>query len=278
MNISQFEQRVRHGFARHQIGDMVYWTVPSIDSCGRYVHGFTSRRGGVSPEPYGSLNLSMTREASPENKKRNYAVAAEAMGLDPGSFVLVNYEHGDGIASITREDAGKGFARPNDLPKCDGLVVDEKDVTAVTLHADCVPVFAADLTGARGAVCHAGWKGTAKRLPQKLVERLVAEGSRPEDLAVGIGPHIRSCCFEVGMDVADIFVKEFGPQVLDRCHGEKAFISLEAALLAQLADAGLGPQQVTVAGSCTFCEDDLFYSHRRDRGVTGAMGAFMALR
>lgn len=278
MEITQFEEEVQHGFARHQIGDVVYWTVPSIDESGRYTHGFTSRRGGVSPDPYGSLNLSMTREASPDNKKRNYALAAEAIGLDPGSFVLVNYEHGDGIARITREDAGKGFTRPTDLPKCDGLLLDSEGVTAVTLHADCVPVFVADLSGKRGAVCHAGWKGTAKRLPKKLVERLVAEGSRREDLAVGIGPHIRSCCFEVGPEVAEIFVNEFGPQVIDRRQGEKAFVGLERAILAQLAEADLRPEQVTVADGCTFCDEDLFYSHRRDHGITGAMGAFFALK
>lgn len=278
MHLSDYERRVQRGFARREQDGLAYFTVPDIEACGRYVHGFTSRLGGVSPAPYASLNLSMTREASTENKRRNYRRAAAALGLDPASLVLVNYEHGDGIARVSPKDAGKGFARPTDLPKCDALLVAEPGVAAVTLHADCVPVFCVDRRGTQGAVCHAGWKGAAKRLPQKLAERLISAGSRREDLIVGIGPHIRSCCFEVSEDVRDIFAAEFGPDVIDREVGPKAFISLERALLLQLADAGLAPEQITVAADCTYCREDLFYSHRRDHGQTGAMGAFLALK
>ncbi|MBD5560649.1 MAG: peptidoglycan editing factor PgeF [Clostridia bacterium] len=277
MEISEFEKRVQRGFARHDEGEVVYLSVPTIDECGCFVHGFMTRHGGVSEGPYASLNLSLTREASPENKAENFRRAVTALGLDPASMVLVNYEHGDGIAAVSAEDAGKGFTKPTDLPKCDGLYVDGPDITAVTLHADCVPVFVVDRKGGRGAVCHAGWKGTVKRLPQKLVEKLFKEGSRLEDIVVGIGPHIRSCCFEVGEDVSGVFREEFGEETVVSMPGEKDHVSLERALLLQLQDAGLAPEQVTVAEECTFCRDDLFYSHRRDRGVTGAMGAFLAL-
>lgn len=278
MDLSQYEQSVQRGFLVRRTGELVYWTVSSIDACGWYRHGFMSRLGGVSDGPYTSLNLSMTREENADHKKENYRRAAQALGVDPETLVLVNYEHGDGVACIDSSDAGKGFSRPTDLPKCDGLLVTGPDVTAVTLHADCVPLFFADTATPRGAVCHAGWKGTARRLPQKLVQRLQDEGSRLEDLVVGIGPHIRSCCFEVGQEVADVFRSEFGPEVVEREEGEKAFVSLERALLLQLAEAGLQPEQITADASCTHCRPDLFYSHRRDHGLTGAMGAFFAIR
>lgn len=253
-------------------------TVPAIDACGHFRHGFTTRTGGVSPHAYSSLNLSMTREADEDNKRENYRRAARTLGLDPESMVLVNYEHGDGIAKIRPQDAGKGFFISTDLPKCDALVVDAPGVTAVTLHADCVPVFVVDRTGSRGGVCHAGWKGTARRLPQKLAAYLIRAGSRPQDLLAGIGPHIRSCCFEVGPEVAEIFAKEFTSDVISRIRGEKSFVSLENAILEQLTDAGLTREQITCAAACTSCREDLFYSHRRDHGHTGAMGAFLAIR
>lgn len=276
--MKKFEEGVARGFAAHEKNGVVYLTVPAIDESGRFYHGFTTRLGGVSAEEFSTLNLSMTREANAGNKKENFRRAAAALELNPDSLILVNYEHGDGIADISAADAGKGFAVPTDLPKCDALVVSAPGAAAVTLHADCVPVFCVDRTGSRGGVCHAGWKGVAKRLPQKLAQHLIRAGSRTEDLIVGIGPHIRACCFEVGPEVAIVFEKEFGPDTVVRRQGEKGFVSLERAILHQLRDGGIEPAQITAADECTSCREDLFYSHRRDHGRTGAMGAFLSIR
>ena len=276
--MANFENSTVRGFAMHDKNGITYMTVPAVDACGHFHHGFMTRRGGVSSGVYASLNLSMTREGNPQNRKENYRLACEALGIDPEDLVLVNYEHGDGICEITPADRGKGFDIPTDLPKCDALVVEGPGVTAVTMHADCTPVFCVDRTGSRGGICHSGWKGTVRRLPQKLAAYLIKKGSRPEDLLIGIGPHIRSCCFEVGEEVAEIFREEFGEQTIQERRGEKSWISLENALLAQLAALGLDPGQITVAEECTSCREDLFYSHRRDHGNTGAMGAFLAIR
>lgn len=199
------------------------------------------------------------------------------MGFSPDSMVLVNYEHGDGVCVVGPQDRGKGFDVETDFPKCDALVIEEPGVTAVTLHADCVPVTIADPVRRVGAVAHAGWKGTAKRLPEKLSRRMIREfGCRTEDLLVAVGPHIRECCFEVGRDVSDIFSTEFGPEVI--VEGDRPHVRLERAILIQLMEAGIKPEQVTLSGLCTHCREDLFYSHRRDHGSTGAMGSFLYIR
>lgn len=267
-----------HGFAAHEKDGLVYFSIPKFDDTGRFRAIFTSRTGGVSPGEFSSLNLSRTRENSPSNKKENYIRAARAAGADPASLVLVNYEHGTGICLVTPENCGEGLSKPTTLPPCDAIVVSEPGVTALTLHADCVPVFLADPVLGIGAAAHAGWKGTAGRLPEKLVRKFVEEfGSRPENLLGAIGPHIRACCFEVGEEVASIFEEEFGSACVLRKDNEKPHVDLEAAILIQFAGAGLPARSVTLADRCTYCEEDLFYSHRRDRGKTGAMGSFIAV-
>lgn len=278
MDIVQYERGAAGRFERHEDGGVVWFDVPAISGSGRFVCAFTSRLGGVSPAPWDSLNLSRTREPSPANKRENFRRAAGAVGVDPASMALVNYEHGDGIVRLTARDAGKGFSREIDYPHCDALIAMEPGVTAVTLHADCVPVFVADPGRGRIAACHAGWKGTAKRLPGKLVAEFVSMGSAARDMLVAIGPHIRTCCFEVGDEIAEIFEREFGADTVDRCSYPKPHVSLERAILRQFAEAGIGPEQVSLSGDCTHCLQDLYYSHRRDRGATGAMGSFVAVR
>lgn len=103
-------------------------------------------------------------------------------------------------------------------------------------------------------------------------------GSREQNILVGIGPHIQECCFEVGDDVGEAFEQEFGSEVVTKKKGEKPHVRLQRAILKQLMETGIAPSQVTVSDLCTYCEQNLFYSHRRDQGLTGAMGSFLYIQ
>lgn len=276
--LSQIRTSARHGLTRRALDGTVYYTVPSLDETERFAFIFTSRLGGVSDGCYSSLNLSATREQNAANKAENYSRAARCAGVDPATLVRVNYEHGTGIALATAEHLGDGLTHPTTLPPCDALVVRDPGVTALTLHADCVPIVVADPAQRIGAVAHAGWKGTVAGLPEKMIVKFTSEfDSDPNSLLCAIGPHIRSCCFEVGTDVADQFAAAFGPECVVHRSNEKPCVDLEAAILLQLVSCGVAPQNITLSDLCTSCEQELFYSYRRDHGQTGAMGALLAV-
>ena len=278
MVLEEYSSAVRCGFEKRQRGGVVYFTIPSFDQCGCAIAGFTSRIGGVSEGCYQSLNFSLKREGSISNLRENFRRAAGALGVAAESLVLDNYAHSDGIYHATKEDCGKGLLRETDLPPCDALIVSEPGVTAVALHADCIPVFFLDPAKKIACVAHAGWRGVYQRLPQKIAETFINHyGCKKENISAAIGPHIMKDAFEVGEDVSKLFEERFGAVTVLRKEG-RMYADMQTAILTQFMDAGLKPQNITCANLCTYSLPELFYSHRRDKGMTGAMASMIALK
>lgn len=269
-----YYEDINRGFEFVKNGGVGYFTVPSISNLGIYTHAFTTRIGGVSDDVYTSLNLSLTREENRKNVAENYSRLANALDLPLNTLTACHYEHGDGVCVITPSDIGAGIHHENTLPFCDGVIIKEHGVTAVTLHADCVPLFFADKHGRAAGVCHAGWKGTYKKISHNMIAAL---GVPVSDILIAIGPSIGSCCFEVQEDVGGLFVKEYGEQVREWRNGRQ-YIDLWHVTALQLEDAGIPAKNVTLSGLCTYCSEDLFYSHRRDKGHTGAMASVIAFK
>jgi YfiH family protein len=276
--MERFYQEINKGFLLKEKDGVQYLAIPSFLDAGISTHCFTTRIGGVSEGCYASLNLSKTRENNPRNKEENYRKVCDVLGVPYESLTLVNYAHGTGTYVVEEKDVGKGITKETDIPKCDALLTNTEEITAVTLHADCVPLFFADVKHKAVCVSHAGWRGVYHGIvPHILQEFTKRFFTHPSDIIVGIGPHIMSCCFEVQDDVAQPFVEKFGEAILTMREG-RSYINLQQALLMQLKDGGILPYNITCADLCTSCRDDLFYSHRRDHGNTGAMGSFISVR
>lgn len=270
-----FFENIRHGFRENKKEGVVFYTIPAFDDTGLVRHGFSSRIGGVSTGPFESLCFSLSREKNPDNFRANIRIFAGAAGVDYDKLTAVNYAHGDGIYSLVPADNGKGVSRANDIPKCDALVCDNPDVAAITMHADCVPLFYLDSKTGVSCIAHSGWRGVVKCLPAKIVDYLTEKyGIDPADLLVGVGPHIMKCCFEVGEDVKNEFSDNFGPEAYEERNG-RFYADMQYSILTQLRDRNIAGKNITVADMCTSCRPDLFYSHRRDRGNTGAMASLM---
>ena len=243
-------------------------------------HGFSTRAGGISPAPFDSLNLGLTRTDPIENVKRNFRIFADASGFDYNSITVLNHEHGTNIIRAGKEDCARGLEKAP-FPFCDGLVTDDPAVTLAALHADCGAVFLYDPIKKAVGIAHAGWKGTFYRIGQKLTEKMTAEfGSRPENIIAATGPCICADCFEVDNELAEKFRDEFGYEKIarksDRKKG-KAYVDIEAALAIQLIEAGIMPEKLSLMHLCTFERQDLFYSYRRDGINTGDMASFIRL-
>ncbi len=253
----------------------------SLFSKKRLVHGISTRFGGVSKPPFASLNMALHTGDSPASVWENRRRFANVLQVDATRIVSPRQVHGDTIRIVTAADAGMG-ARCYDasLWACDALLTKEPTIPLVLCFADCVPLLFYDPVQHIAAVAHAGWKATIANIGQKTVFRMCeAFGSRPQDILAAIGPAIGACCFEVGEEVKDQFDASFigKSKLFVSALNEKFTIDLWAANRLQLEKAGVLSEHIDSADICTKCNDDLFYSYRKQHGNTGRFAAWIAL-
>ena len=191
-------------------GDIEYYIIESFEETGMVKHCFSTRRGGVSEGCYSSMNLRFHCDDKKENVIKNYELISSAIGIDHKNIVLSKQVHEDVIYKADYDDMGNGVIKENKFASVDALITDKKGIPLVTLYADCVPLFFIDKRLGVIATAHSGWKGTVKRIGQKTIQKMKNEyGSRSEDILAAIGPSIQECHFEVGDDVAEIFIDNF---------------------------------------------------------------------
>lgn len=224
---------------------------------------FSSRRGGVSPAPFATLNLSLAVgdvDATVVENRRRLAAAA---GFAGGRLAVPRQVHGVRVATVGPADAGRGAeSQVTALPETDGLVTAHPDMPLMITVADCVPVVLVarrpDGSAAVAAV-HAGWRGLVDGILREAASVLAGLG-RLE--AAVVGPSIGPCCFQVGPEVA----RKFAPRFVDVVAGDH--VDLWSAAAQDIAAAGVPSRQIAVAGLCTMC-DERFFSHRGEAGHTG---------
>jgi polyphenol oxidase len=223
----------------------------SWDAPGPYEVAFSTRHGGVSKGPYQSLNLGVLTRDGPENAQENRRRLCAAVGADAERLAMNRQVHS---ATVNRAVAGERGREG------DGLWSDEPGVPMLKLTADCLPIALVRRTGPPAlAVLHAGRMG----LLEGVVEAGVAALGAAE-LAAAVGPGIGPCCYEIGDEIAAAYRSRLGGDVL---RGRN--LDLWTAAERILRDAGV--DSVERLDVCTACSAD-FFSHRRDRGVTGRQG------
>lgn len=233
-------------------------------------HGFSTRQGGVSTGPFSSLNLSFAVGDAPARVEANHASLARAGGYGIEQLHRVSQVHGGRVLDVQSEPGGVRAVRG----EADALWSEHAGATLGISTADCVPILIADPIGRRVAAAHSGWRGTESEIVRRTVEALLARGSRPENLRVAIGPFIRECCYEVSDELATRFRARFGEDAAQR-RGERWHLALGCVISRSLEAAGVAAPQVDDLQRCTMCEPDLFFSHRRDAGMTGRHLSFV---
>ena len=264
-------------FVNHEQNGLVYLTSPLLDGVR---HGFSTRRGGVSPAPWDTLNLGPGRGDAPENVRENYRRFFGCTGAVPERAVLSLQVHRDDVRLCTAADAGKGLVRERDY-EADALITAERDLPLVVFSADCGILLLHDPeAGCVGAV-HAGWRGCAAGIVEKAVREMVRLlGARPERILAAVGPCIGKCCFETDSDVpeamqASALGAEAEPYWERR--GAKYHVDLAGLNRQWLLHAGVAPEHIDVCGLCTACRPDLFWSHRKMGNARGAQVAMICL-
>lgn len=265
-------QRARPTMNVKTINDLVCYSFESFPEAD-VTQAIFARTGGVSPQPWASLNLSISTGDSLENTRANRRRAFEAMQLEFESMADVWQVHG---TDTLRMDAPRG---EREVVKADGLITDRVGVTLFQRFADCVPIFLYDPKRRALGMVHSGWRGTVQRAAASPVQAMAeAYGSKPGDLLAGIGPSIGPDHYEVGPEVVAAAQATFGKQAAElvHTHNGKTHFDLWAANALALREAGV--EQIEVAQVCTACHTDHFFSHRAEAGKTGRFGAVIALR
>jgi len=224
---------------------------------------FSTRLGGVSRPPYDQLNLGRSTADDPAAVTENRARLLREAGLDPARLATAGQVHGARVVEVSG---------PGHHPGCDALLTRTAGVALAVTTADCMSL----LFQAPGVVAaaHSGWRGTADGLPCTTLEAVCRlAGCVPDAVEVAIGPAIRGCCYEVGEDVASRF-----PAAARVPTSGRPRLDLPTAAGHALREAGVRPEAIHDLGACTSCEPALYYSHRRDQGLTGRHWGVAALR
>jgi YfiH family protein len=226
---------------------------------------FTTRHGGVSSGPFATLNLGRLTADDPDAVRRNRARLQDRAG---GRLAMIRQVHGTRVRKL-EDGAGRlpdVTEADQQLEEADGQATAARGTAPMVLVADCLPVLVAG--GGALAVLHVGWRGLAGGIVPHGVSAARELGSEGR-LEAAIGPGAGACCYEVSEQVHAMFAS----------YGERARnganLDLKAVAREQLARAGVGV--VHDVGLCTICGGD-FFSHRRDRGVTGRQAGVGWLR
>ena len=221
---------------------------------------FSTRLGGTSDGPYRSLNLGILTDDDRGRVLRNRELLVEALRRDRHGVVMGRQVHGAEVE--VRDSAPK----PGDpLRQTDAQITRWPSLTPLVLVADCVPLVLA-APGAVAAV-HCGWRGILAGVVERALDALREQADR-DRVSAAIGPGIGPCCYEVGADVRVAFEQAgHGAEVLP-----DGRVDLPLAVRAVLERTGFPPDRISTAGLCTSCNPELFFSHRRDGGVTGRQG------
>ena len=259
--------------------DKIHYLEPELfTAAGVSSHGFTTRHEGVSRPPYNSLNLGTASLDAAHNVEGNRHLLANAFDGSPERFVAVTQVHGVDLLVI--DSPNPDYLHFHRLT-CDGIITNQPEVMIAVSVADCVPVLLLDPEKKVVAALHAGWKGTAGNISGKGVAAMVdLFGSDPSRILASVGPAISPCCYEVDLPVVEAFRFQGGgyEQFAEPSGDGKWRLNMSAANVAQLRDSGLLEQNIEVAEQCVSCTPELFFSHRRDNGVTGRQMGFIMLK
>jgi YfiH family protein len=260
---------------RLRYNNIIFYRFNSLRHRSGLNHAIFTRRGGVSPSPFDSLNFGATVGDAYSNVQANRQRMADVLGVQEAESRTVWQVHSANVIAVRQ-----GEPPVSPPPQADGIITGDPDVPLVMRFADCVPILFYDPVQRAIGLAHAGWRGTVQGIgPATLSAMERTFGSRPEDIVCGIGPAIGPCCYEVGpeviAEVRNAFPHPNGLIVLP-ANGGRSHFDLWAANERALREAGV--RSVEVAGLCTSCQNYEFFSHRAEAGRTGRFGAMIVMQ
>ena len=201
-----------------------------------------------------------------ESAKRNRKFLLENLNCD--NLITAKQVHGDNIEIIK--------ANTDFYNNTDSLISNIPNTVMIMNFADCVPVILFSKNDNAGAIVHAGWRGTAKEIVFKAVNKMKQElNINPKDITALIGPSIGKCCFETHSDAFEQLIKDKDDTSLCEEKNGKYFIDLKMINSNQLNRAGV--ENIDTCNYCTCCMSEIFFSYRKENGITARHSAVVKI-
>lgn len=238
--------------------------------------GFTVRNGGVSKPPFDTLNGGLHVQDEYADVIENRTILSNHLRIPLENWVSGEQTHQTNIQVINNKDKGKGaISYKNSIKDTDGLITNSEGILCTAFFADCVPLYFFDPKSGYIGIAHAGWRGSVNRIAEKMVQKLVAAGVNTTDLLVTIGPCITQKAYEVDENVINhIHVQDRKNTVISNGNN-RYLLDLKQLNVEILLQCGVIRNNIDVTNYCTFNDNALFFSHRRDNGQTGRMLGFL---
>lgn len=210
--------------------------------------------------------------------------------LQPDAQVYrVKQVHGNTVLTPSEIDSARDAIASEEAeaerPAADGILTEQPQQAVWVCTADCTPVLIADEKTGQVAAIHAGWRGTASRIVPNAIARLIASGSRLEDLRIAMGPAIAGEVYQVSETVAaevgasvvpkevsetpeailDVLQQLPNSPIFDDSQPGRVRLDVRRVNALQLEQLGIQPEQVAIAPYCTYQGSKHFFSYRRDK-------------
>ena len=201
--------------------------------------------------------------------EQNKNIFCKYFNVERKNFIYPSQTH---TSNVDIAQIGK-----NEYPETDGLILTNKEQAIFLNFADCTPLIFYD--GEIAAVSHAGWRGTAGLISIKTVEKMIKNfGSNVKKIKCAIGPAISFCCYNVGEDVyRQLMSTVKNSYGLSEIRNGEIFVDLKAINKRQLTELGLKEENIDICPYCTVCNNDLFFSYRKENGTTNRHSAVVKL-
>lgn len=202
------------------------------------LHGFTTKKAG-------------------DFRYDSKDILGKIFQINPSKIISMSQVHKNTVLEVKDIDI-------KHIEEVDGLVTKEKDIYLTVKVADCLPILLFDPKAKVVAICHAGWKGTVGGIQQKTIEKMKGLGAKVDDIVAVLGPHIEACCYKVPSERAQIFRDKINSTDSVVIMDGENYISLGIANYELLLRAGIKRQNLEAKPFCTSCQNNLFFSYRKE--------------
>lgn len=259
-----------------------YYKFEIFDRFDEINHFVSTRFGGTCSAPYDSMNLCYEVNDNEKTVNENRHRIAEHMKILPKWLIFSKQTHSSNIAIIkSREFVMSQGNEDYRFLDCDGMITNVPGICICSLAADCVPILFYDFKRKVIATCHAGWRGTVNNIAGDVINDMqINFASEPENILVAIGPSIGPDHFETGPEVAEVFHEKYpeNSNLIQPGRDDRSMINLWIANKTNLTEKGVPSENIEIAGICTVCNQQYFFSHRGSGGKTGRFASGIMLR
>ncbi|MDR6124262.1 YfiH family protein [Bacillus sp. SLBN-46] len=241
--------------------------------------GITTKLGGTSGSYFESLNLGFHVGDDVNDVCKNRHIVAEQLEFPLDNWVGAEQTHDIILRKISKADRGKGSnSYEHSFKGTDGFYTNEEGILLTLCFADCVPLFFIAPEQRMIGTAHAGWKGTVGQIAKEMITAWGKEGIKPEQIFVAIGPSICEKCYIVDERIIKLVENTLdGRKSLPYNLVSEGQFSLDLREVNRqiLLTSGVPDRNILLTRYCTSCNQEEFFSHRRDQGKTGRMLSFI---